>query len=357
MRILQICTQMESGGAQRVAMILAREFRTRGHRVNTLFLYRKTYAFAGETGVLTMYPRKPSLLERIILPFRLLRIIQRTRPDVVITHTYFANVIGQFIATIAGIRSRIAVAHSMLNRYPWHVRIADLILGTIGCYSHHVFVSRSAAAPSAFYPHSYKSRIRIIYNGIHPADHGEVDVISVRRRWRLPEEGALVINVGRLSHVKNQKAILQAIAEIPNVHVVVVGTGDLRNDLESCAGELGISERVHLIGEASNEEVRALLRASDVFVFPSYFEAMPLAVIEAMAAGLPIVAADIESLREVAGNVALYVAPEDSKALAASIRSLLEDQGMAKELGRQAVIRATKFTVNRMADEYENLFA
>lgn len=356
MRILQICTQMESGGAQRIAVTLANEFRSRGHRVNTVFIYEKTPAYSGEAGVITIFKRRPSLLGRLSLPFRLMQVMRAVRPDVVVTHTYYANVLGHLVARLAGIRSRIAVAHSTLTRYPRAVRIADLILGACGFYSHHVFVSRAAAAASVRYPKSYQHRIRIIYNGVRLADHGAVDVVGVRRKWGIPSKAPLLINVGRLSPVKNQAAILRAAVEIPEAHVVIAGTGEVREELRTLAKDLGIASRTHLIGETANDEIQQLLHAADVFVFPSFFEAMPVAVLEAMAAGLPIVGSDIPPMREVVGEAGILVPADDPNALAASIRSVLDDRCRAEALGESASIRARLFSLDQMVDDYERLF-
>ena len=119
---------------------------------------------------------------------------------------------------------------------------------------------------------------------------------------------------------------------------------------------MGLADRVRFLGEIPPDEVRAVMRFCDVFVFPSVYEAMPLALVEAMAAGMPIVASDIPANREVLSDTGILT-PPDSYGLARAAKRLLEDPNLANEMGRKAAQRAKLFSLDNMVDHYADLLA
>ena len=138
---------------------------------------------------------------------------------------------------------------------------------------------------------------------------------------------------------------------------VIVGDGEGRESVEALAAKLGADERVLI--EGWHDDARSYLPTFDVYCLPSRFEGFPLAVVEAMLAGLPIVAADVGSVSEAIrdGETGLLVPPEDPVALASAIRRLLEDRRLAARLGERARALATEqFTAEHMARAYEDLY-
>jgi glycosyltransferase involved in cell wall biosynthesis len=140
-----------------------------------------------------------------------------------------------------------------------------------------------------------------------------------------------------------------------SVLVVLSSTTEQRAELEALARELGVAERLFLLGRLP--DVAAWLRRADVFVHPARWEGFGLAVLEAMLAGLPVVASDVSSLPELVidGETGLLVAPDDPSALATAILSALND---APRLGAAGLARArSEFSVARMADRTAELYA
>ena len=119
---------------------------------------------------------------------------------------------------------------------------------------------------------------------------------------------------------------------------------------------LGLNERVHFMGELAPNEVRRIMHACDLFMFPSLSEAMPMALLEAMAAGMPIIASDIPANRDLLQDCGVLLPPDPAQMAGAAFR-LLADRTMAAGLGERATRRATQFSVDAMADGYEQLFA
>jgi glycosyltransferase involved in cell wall biosynthesis len=173
----------------------------------------------------------------------------------------------------------------------------------------------------------------------------------------LAENGPLVGNVARLSEQKGHRYLLEAAARIPEAQFAIVGDGELRADLERQARELGVDERVRFTG--TREDVPALLASFDVFAFPSLFEGLCLAVIEAQVAGVPVVATPVGGIREtvVDGQTGLLVPPRDPDALAAAIRRLLEDRDAAGRMAAEARVRAReRFSLQRMVERTLELY-
>jgi glycosyltransferase involved in cell wall biosynthesis len=137
-------------------------------------------------------------------------------------------------------------------------------------------------------------------------------------------------------------------------HTLVIAGGDGwgMSDIRESFVESGVRTRIAQTGRLSDEEVPALLRHADVFVYPSLYEGFGLPVLEAMACGAPTITTKSSSLSEVAGDAALLVEPEDVADLARAIRSVLSDTQLAKELSNKGIARAKEFTWSACADAH-----
>ena len=190
-------------------------------------------------------------------------------------------------------------------------------------------------------------RIEVIHNGVddRPPVSGAVRKRK-REQWGLPREALVVGLASRLDPVKGTEFLLDAVSRLhnryPAITVVVLGDGVERSALARQSFRLGIDKKVHFLGRQS--DVPDAMGAFDIFALPSLEEYHSIALLEAMRAGLPIVATNVggnpESIeREKEG---LFVAPRDAAALAAAIERLVEDPEMAERLGRAARARFLK---------------
>lgn len=165
-------------------------------------------------------------------------------------------------------------------------------------------------------------------------------------RKRFPAK-RLLIGVGRLIYYKGFEYAVRALAHVPDAHLLLVGGGPLRQSLEQLASELGVSDRVHLIGEVHNDEIAPYYYASDVYLLPSIArsEAFGIVQIEAMASGLPVINTSLDSgvpfvsRHEESG---FTVPPADPAALGSSIRRLLDDDALRRRLGEAGRQRAER---------------
>ena len=354
MKILQIVTQMEAGGAQRVAHLLQQEFEARGHTSELLFLYVKRPAYASARNTSSLMSHPPTAIGYVRILVRLAKLLRSQRPDVVITHTHYAAIMGATVAKLAGVSRRLAVLHNPVNTFPSLARIADYVLGSTGIYTHTVAVSQTVAASVAAYPRPYRKRLSVIYNGIpEPAIPPARDVI--RKQQAIPLNATLLVNVGRFSHQKNQAFLLHLLAKNKALHLLLVGDGELRYELQSQIAQLGIQDRVHVTGEVTSAEVNAFVACSDVFVLPSLFEAVGMVVLEAMALGVPVLASDIPSSHEFLGEdgfIADLATPEVWLAFIACVKS---EPDRVREMVARARLKVQEFTVQRMAERYESV--
>jgi glycosyltransferase involved in cell wall biosynthesis len=159
----------------------------------------------------------------------------------------------------------------------------------------------------------------------------------MRRTFGVQAQGLLVGTVGRLHPQKGFASLLAAVARVrerlPAIRLLLVGGGALRRDLVARAEALGLAEVVIFAG--SRGDVPEILAALDLFVLPSLWEGLPNAVLEAMAAGLPVVATAAGGTPEVVvdGETGLLVPPGDVTALAEAIERLLRDPGLRRKMG------------------------
>lgn len=356
MRIVQLVTQLEAGGAQGAAILLARELARRGHETEAWFLYEKRAAHRDVPNLRVFADRRPNAIEAVRVVARLMRRLREWRPDALVTHTHYANVIGQLAAHACGVPMRIAVQQNPVTSYPAVARLADRILGTLGTYSVNVAVSDSVVDSAATYPRGYRRRLTTIHNGVTvPALDASRD--EVRTRWGLPLDAPLLVNVGRLHPQKNQRRLVESLAALPGVHLAILGEGELRETLERLVAERALDDRVHLLGELPWRDGLAVVAAADVFVFPSLFEGLSLAIVEGMGQGRPIVASDIPSIREAVADAAILVEPTDVDALARAVRQVLDSPELATRLSERARARARHFSLSGMVDAYEALLA
>jgi len=200
-------------------------------------------------------------------------------------------------------------------------------------------------------------KVTVVYNGVDPYRYRDLTGgAAFRAELGVPESAPLLLNIGALTPQKDHATLVRAAArladQVPAVHVVMVGEGFLRQDIEALIAETGTGERVHLAG--FRDDVRPALAAADAFVLSSYNEGMPWVMIEALAAGLPLVATDISGTHACVddGVNGLIVPERDPEALAAACVRLLADDVRHAAMGEASRrLAAERFDENRMIDQ------
>jgi glycosyltransferase involved in cell wall biosynthesis len=179
-------------------------------------------------------------------------------------------------------------------------------------------------------------KVEVAYNAVDVERVAVAAPPGLREQLGGSEKRPLVLTPARLDAQKGHETLLEAIAEIPEVSFVLAGEGPMRGELEARVAQLGVGDRVRFLGR--REDVPALLAACDVFCLPSLYEGSSLAVLEAMAAGIPVVSSAIGGTEELieGGRSGLLVPPGDAKALAAALRRVLGDAELRGNLAAKA---------------------
>ena len=194
-----------------------------------------------------------------------------------------------------------------------------------------------------------------ISNGVPPAPP-PAERAALGREWGLAPGTPLVVSVGRLVPAKNQGLAVRALAEVPGVALAIVGDGPLRDELEREAQAAGVADRVVLAGRRT--DAREVVGAADAAVISSHAEGLPLAALEALAAGTPLVATAVRGLREILTDerTALLVPPDDAAALAAALRRVLADRSLAERLAEKGRQVAAANSEEAMVSAYLELY-
>ncbi len=290
---------------------------------------------------------------------RLVRLLRRRGADAVITVGAGDKMFwGRLAARLAGVPVIASALHSTgwpdgvgrLNRLL--TPITDAFIGVAD--SHGSFLREFEKFPA--------SKVNVIRNGVD-CDRFRPDATArhdVRNELALPAHAQLIGLVAALRPEKNHTMLVHAAARLatrhPDLHTLIIGDGPERATIEPLIAELGLSDRVHLLGNRS--DTPRLLAAMDLFTLCSLNEASPVSILEALAAGTAVVSTDVGSIREtvIPEQTGLLVQSEDIEAFANAISRLLDDESTRKTMGqtgRELVMRTGSLT--SMVEGYQML--
>ncbi|MCQ3975046.1 MAG: hypothetical protein DPW09_16525 [Anaerolineae bacterium] len=207
-----------------------------------------------------------------------------------------------------------------------------------------------------------QAKVHVICNGVDTSRYEqEVDRALIRQHLGLAAEARLIIVLATLKEQKGHRYLIEAMAALtpkyPDLHVILVGDGPLRQTLQAQVAELNLEPYVHFLG--SRHDVPDLLAASDLFVLPSLWEGLAMALLEGMATGLPIVASEVSGTIQVIvpGESGLLVPPGEVGCLVEAIGGLLSNPTMARQLGAAAKQRVqAEFSAQKQAHEHLKLY-
>jgi alpha-1,3-rhamnosyl/mannosyltransferase len=198
-------------------------------------------------------------------------------------------------------------------------------------------------------------KINVVYHGIFDPKPriDEEQKAKLRARFHLPER--FIVCVSHMHLRKNTTRLVEAFARIssrqPDLHLVLVGGGhpDYIEEVRKKVRDCGLTERVHLTGPVSHEDVPAFYAAACLFVLPSLLEGFGIPLIEAMAMGCPIAASNATSIPEVVGDAGLLFNPEDVEEMSVKILQILDDSSLRNRLIEKGRSRAADFTWEKAA--------
>jgi glycosyltransferase involved in cell wall biosynthesis len=274
-------------------------------------------------------------------PWHVLQIARRLRelqPDIVHTFLLTASLYGRLGAVIGGVPIIIGTEVNIYeNKKKLHALAERLLLRE----TDRVVVS--AESVRAFYMqqvHADPAKLEVIYNAV---DWSQLQTTAsrddVRASVGAPSGAPLAGIIARLTEQKAHRYLFDAMAgtsDLAALHLLVVGDGALRDDLRQRVDRLGLSDRVHFLG--ARRDLGNLLNSIDIFVMPSLWEGLPLSMVLAMGAGLPVVASRVAGIPEVVqhGVTGLLVPPADVAALGSALSRLVADPALRHTMGAAA---------------------
>ncbi|MFO1056299.1 MAG: glycosyltransferase [Dongiaceae bacterium] len=376
MKILLLTTLMEAGGAQKALLQLARGLARRGHAVTVATMYDKVGIiphFESRFGV----PIRNLEMKRAAGGgwragpvtvagglWRLYRMMRDGGFDVLQTFCHYSNILGQPVGALAGIPIRIASQRNRLDAQSPLVRLADRLIANSPILHRMVAVSPSNRQYCLEVQRIPAAKLVVVENGIDPADFPTPSpdaVAGLRAELGLAPGEIVATMVARLHVQKDHDCLLRALArvagQLPDLRVLLAGDGVLRPAIAARIEALGLGGTVRLLGD--RRDVPAILGLSDLFVLTSRWEGMPNAVLEAMLAGLPVLATRVDGSRDVVrdGETGLLVPPGDDAALAEALLALAGDAARRRALGEAGRRRVLEvYSIDRFVDGFERLY-
>jgi glycosyltransferase involved in cell wall biosynthesis len=283
---------------------------------------------------------------------RLQTALQAMAPTIVHTFLLTGSLYGRFAAMMSGVPIVIGTEVNVYeNKRPLHARMERwLMRGTDA-------VIASAASVKDYYVTQVEAdpeKVEVIYNAV---DWAQLQTTMTRDEFRksvgVPVDAPAAGIIARLTEQKAHRVLFDAMTrpELSALHLIVVGDGELRDDLRSRVDALGLAGRVHFLG--ARRDLGNVLAAIDIFAMPSYWEGLPLSMVLAMGAGLPVVASRVAGIPEVVNDrvSGLLVDPGNAEQLARALAALVEDPSLRGQLGDEA----RKFVTPRFGvDGYVN---
>jgi glycosyltransferase involved in cell wall biosynthesis len=288
---------------------------------------------------------------------RLGRMLAERRTQLIQTFLFHANLVGRLAARRAGVPCVLSGIRVAERRSRWHLWLDR---ATQHLVDRHVCVSASVARFAQEQAGLRPERLVVIPNGVdlrrfagvRPADLSTLGIYPRR---------PLAMFIGRLDRQKGVSWLLDSapdwLGQLPEAELLVVGRGPMVGHLGAQCRRLGISGRVHFAPWRS--DIPAVLAASTLLLLPSEWEGMPNVVAEAMASGLPVVAADVEGVRELLGpDAPQQIVPYgDSAALSAAVVRLVQNPAAARAIGEKNRARvANHFSIEQMVAAYQQLW-
>jgi glycosyltransferase involved in cell wall biosynthesis len=354
MRIVFLDSGTEWRGGQYQVLHLALELQKRGHEL--LLVCQKPsplHSRARQKGLTVEAVRMRGDLD-FRAWVRTAGILRMFKPDLVHAHTGRGHAVGlgaTFFQDVEAFVVTRRVATPLKITFINRIKYSRLVSAFVAISEHVAEMLRAAGVPS--------SRVRVIPSAValeeFEAGEGQGGGSGV------PEGAPIVVNVGSLSKEKAQQDVLRVASivakAVPGVRFQIAGAGPLRSRLEKISRDLGLNSVVEFLG--FRDDVPSLMKAASVFLFPSESEGLGSAALQAMAAGLPVVATDSGGVRDIVkhGETGFIFARRDVASMADAVVRLLKDHDLSAGMGAKARLAAAEYSFQHCCSLHEELYA
>jgi glycosyltransferase involved in cell wall biosynthesis len=348
MDVVHIINNLPVGGAEQFLVQLVRAQQSQGMRPRVLSLCEPN-PLAHELAVPFECMGRRRLNDPRVIG-DLVRALRRHPVDVVHTHLFYADTFGRIAARWNG-NPVLSTVHSTEAGDLSRRRRLGMKL-TVPLAKRVVAVSSAVQVAVCQTFRLPKSVVPIIPNGLDLSEYEQVVGLQ-RSELAVPPEALLVGCVGRIVASKGYDSLLQSVAQLPDIHLLMVGEGPEQQELRRLAQELGISDRTTWLG--LRRDVPAILAALDVFAMPSHWEGHSIALLEAMAAGCALLVSDVPELTETTQDAGVRIVPGNVGSIVAGLQELHQADRRRQSAAR-AREQVQRFSIERSAQAYGTLY-
>ena len=339
-RVLQLITSLPVGGAEDlVAAIVSgldpNQFQVQAATIGPMGAVGQELTRAGYPVLSLGLDLKRTPFSRIVADVR--GLLREVKPDILHTHLYHPNLYGRLASLGMGLKGVVASVHNSYTRVKFHRCLWNFLLSGV---TDKVLVSSPRVWQDVHTWDRVPARkLEVFPYGIRLHDL-DISLDPATIRAELDLAGFILGVVGRLEEQKGHRFLLAALPElareIPELHVILVGEGRQGESLRRQAEELGVGPLVRFLG--TRRDLPHLLKAMDLFIQPSLWEGLPLALLMAMGAGLPVVGTQVSGISEIIedGVNGQLVPPGDSQALAAAVAEMYRQPELRARMGKAA---------------------
>jgi len=365
-RVAFLINSMGRGGAERIVQLLLEQFIADKDLEIVLILLENKIAYQLPEGIeaISLFSHLNNYLQKFFALFvgalKLRNITTQYKVLAILSFLERSNFVN-VLARLFGSSHRAIISEHTNPQYSYHSRslknsIAKLLLRVLYARANKIIAVSGGVKKTLVGAFAIKEeKIQVIHD---PCDINKIEEVScepVNRPW-FNEEIPIIITVGRLIEPKGHWHLIHAFAKIRtemHCRLVILGEGELRDQLEQLARDLGIDKDVAFLGWQENPY--KYMARSSIFVFPSVWEGFGIVLVEALACGLPVVSFDCESgpreiLRD--GEYGMLVSVGDEEGLAKAMIQLLRDGALRESFAQKAETRAQEFAVGDIAEEY-----
>ena len=352
--IVFLGTAHDGGGSSVLASTLASAMREDGHHVEEWIRSACTptlhlgLACSSTNGA--RVHQSPSLFcSRVVNAYA------ECKPDAVFGLQPLSNLLAAAAGALAGIRYRIGTHHLPYDQFNPLLMKLDGVAGRLGLYSDLLACGQSVADTYRHNGEAYMRRLRVIPNGHRKPVTAER--AAARAAFGLPPKGAVLGQLGRLYHQKNQRFSIGLLGDLPDTSLLMIGSGPDETLVRTEIASKGYEDRVRLHLHIDHTRIGEFYSAIDAVLFPSSFEGLSLAAIEAIHAGVPLVCSDIPSFREMfrdspflAGH--LIVPLGDRAAWLERVRAILGDETLRAQIIAELQRLSPRYAFETMSAKY-----
>lgn len=356
MKILHIITSLQTGGAEKLMVDLLPRMKAKGVDVDLLLMDGTETKFRRQIEASGIKVYDLGKGGSVYSPLKLIKLIPYLRKyEIVHTH----NTAAQLFAAIGSVFVLCSVVlctteHTTSNRrrgWKWYAPIDQWMYNR---YKSIISISDKTQENLKKHLPLLKTKLLVIYNGIPIDDY----IISERNR-EIDSKYADIVKIVMVAGFRYQKdhpTAIRSLLSMPNnYHLFLVGDGVEREKCENLVTDLKLNDRIHFLGVRS--DVASILKSADISVISSHSEGFGLAAVEAMAAGIPVVASDIPGVAEVVRGAGVLFEKGNPDDLAEKIKGLISNKTFYDDTVAKCLTRARQFDISKMVDGYMKVYS